>query len=181
MYEKIASALDCANRHGLLHRDVKPGNILFNSEGEPKLVDFGLAIMEDNAEGGEGEIWGTPYYIAPEKVRREREDFLADMYSLAGTLYHALTGRVPFDAPTVEEVVLAQVESPLVPPNAVIPSITEPTSQAIVRAMAKDPADRFGSYDEFIMALTAARSQLLIQTYRGGTEEEEKPSSKWWQ
>ncbi len=178
---KIASALDCANRHGLLHRDVKPGNILFNSEGEPKLVDFGLAIMEDNAEGGEGEIWGTPYYIAPEKVRREREDFLADMYSLAGTLYHALTGRVPFDAPTVEEVVLAQVESPLVPPNAVIPSITEPTSQAIVRAMAKDPADRFGSYDEFIMALTAARSQLLIQTYRGGTEEEEKPSSKWWQ
>jgi len=175
---KIASALDCANRHGLLHRDVKPANILFNKEGEPKLVDFGLAIAEDNVEGGEPEVWGTPYYIAPEKVRREREDFLADMYSLAGTLYHALTGRVPFDAPTVEEVVLAHVEQPVTPPNHAIDSITEATSQAIVRALAKDPDDRYQSYDEFIMALTAARSQLLIQTYRTPAAEEE--SRSWW-
>lgn len=173
---KIASALDCANKHGLLHRDVKPANILFNNEGEPKLVDFGLAIHEDNAEGGASEIWGTPYYIAPEKVRREQEDFLADMYSLGGTLYHALTGRVPFEAPTVEEVVLAQVESPLVPPNHIIPSITEATSQAIVKAMEKDPRNRFQSYDEFIMALTAARSQLLIQTYSTPTQS----NKSWW-
>ncbi len=177
---KISSALDCANRHGLLHRDVKPANILFNNEGEPKLVDFGLAIKEDNVEGGESEIWGTPYYIAPEKVLREREDFLADMYSLAGTLYHALTGRVPFEAPTVEEVVLAQVNVPLIPPSQLIPEITEATSQAICKAMEKNPDDRYQSYDEFIMALTAARSQLLIQTYR--TPESDEPEKKrgWW-
>ncbi|MBQ7590753.1 MAG: serine/threonine protein kinase [Verrucomicrobia bacterium] len=175
---KIASALDCANKHGLLHRDVKPANILFNNEGEPKLVDFGLAIQGDDTEVGESVIWGTPYYIAPEKIRREREDFLADMYSLAGTLYHALTGRVPFDAPTVEEVVMAHVESPLVPPNQIISSITEMTSQVIVRAMAKDPNERYQSYDEFIMAMTAARSQLLIQTYRSNDSEEEKKG--WW-
>ena len=174
---KIASALDCANRHGLLHRDVKPANILFNKDGEPKLVDFGLAIAEENVEGGEAEVWGTPYYIAPEKIRREREDFLADMYSLAGTLYHALTGRVPFDAPTVEEVIMAHVESPVVPPNHAIDSITEATSQAIMRALAKNPDDRFQSYDEFIMALTSARSQLLIQTYRNPASEE---SRGWW-
>ena len=175
---KIASALDCANKHGLLHRDVKPANILFNNEGEPKLVDFGLAIQGDDTEVGESVIWGTPYYIAPEKIRREREDFLADMYSLAGTLYHALTSRVPFDAPTVEEVVLAHVESPLVPPNKIIPSITEMTSQVIVRAMAKDPNERYQSYDEFIMAMTAARSQLLIQTYRSNDSKDEKKG--WW-
>jgi serine/threonine protein kinase len=120
---------------------------------------------------------GYTYYIAPEKIRREREDFLADMYSLAGTLYHALTGRVPFDAPTVEEVIMAHVESPVVPPNHAIDSITEATSQAIMRALAKNPDDRFQSYDEFIMALTSARSQLLIQTYRNPASEE---SRGWW-
>jgi len=174
---KIASALDCANKHGLLHRDVKPANILFNAENEPKLVDFGLAIQGENASGGESEIWGTPFYIAPEKIRREREDFLADMYSLAGTLYHALTGHVPFDGPTVESVIMAHVETPVTPPNAVEPEISEATSQAIVRALAKNPNERYQSYDEFIMALTAARSQLLIQTYRSP---EEKENKGWW-
>src|SRR5207237_9461451 len=104
---KVASALDTALKHNLLHRDIKPGNILFNAEGEPKLVDFGLARSTEADTDYEATVWGTPYYIAPEKVKREREDFLSDMYSLAGTLYHALTGHVPFEAPTVEEVVAA--------------------------------------------------------------------------
>lgn len=163
---KVASALASALKHNLLHRDIKPGNILFNSEGEPKLVDFGLARnTEANAED-DGAVWGTPYYIAPEKIRREREDFLSDMYSLAGTLYHALTGHVPFEAPTVDEVVAAQVHTPLTPPNLVIPEITQATSDALVCAMAKRPEDRYQSYDEFIMALTASRSQLLVSHYR---------------
>ena len=71
------------------------------------------------------------------------------MYSLGATLYHAMTGHVPFDAPTVEEVVVAQVQTPLTPPNLVVPEITQPTSDALVRALAKNPADRFLSYDEF--------------------------------
>ncbi|MGV3772875.1 MAG: serine/threonine-protein kinase [Verrucomicrobiales bacterium] len=163
---KVASALDTALKHNLLHRDLKPGNILFNAEGEPKLVDFGLARKAEGATEEEA-VWGTPYYIAPEKIKREREDFLSDMYSLAGTLYHSLTGHVPFEAPTIEEVVAAHIHTPLTPPNAVMPSITQATSDAIVRAMAKHPDERFQSYDEFIMALTASRSQLLVAQLRG--------------
>src|SRR6266550_2012198 len=103
---KVASALDTALKHNLLHRDIKPGNILFNAEGEPKLVDFGLARNVEDEEY-ESTVWGTPYYVAPEKIKRQREDFLSDMYSLAGTLYHALTGHVPFEAPSIDEIIAA--------------------------------------------------------------------------
>src|SRR5215510_8529059 len=140
---KIASALDMALKHNLLHRDIKPGNILFNADGEPKLVDFGLARSTEADTEYETAVWGTPYYIAPEKVKREREDFLSDMYSLAGTLYHALTGHVPFEAPTVEEVVAAHIHTPLTPPHLVVPEVTLPTSEALVQAMAKSPSQRF--------------------------------------
>jgi serine/threonine protein kinase len=166
---KVASALNAALRHGLLHRDIKPGNILFNADGEPKLVDFGLARPADADDDSDGTVWGTPYYIAPEKVRREREDFLSDMYSLAGTLYHAITQHVPFEAPSVEEVVGAHVHTPLTPPKQVVPEITQHTSDAIVRAMAKKPGERFQSYEEFILALEAARSQYLVGRYITGT------------
>jgi serine/threonine protein kinase len=167
---KVASALDTALRHGLLHRDIKPGNILFNAEGEPKLVDFGLARSAEASSEHETTIWGTPYYIAPEKIRRESETFLSDMYSLAGTLYHAITRHVPFEAPTIEEVVAAHVHTALTPPNQVVPQITQPTSDALARALAKQPAKRFESYGEFRMALEAARSQYLVGHYRAQQE-----------
>ncbi len=167
---KIASALDLALKHGFLHRDIKPGNILFNVDGEPKLVDFGLAGSAADGLGDEHSIMGTPYYVAPEKIKREAETFLSDMYSLAATMYQGLTGHVPFEAPTVDEVVLAHVNTPLVPPNQVLFEVTKATSDGIVRAMSKDPAERFQSYDEFIMEFTAARSKLLIQRYRGSDE-----------
>src|SRR5207248_1963398 len=131
MGSKVASALDIALKHNLLHRDIKPGNILFNAEGEPKLVDFGLARSTEADTEYDTAVWGTPYYIAPEKVKREREDFLSDMYSLAGTLYHALTGHVPFEAPTVEEVVAAHIHTLLTPPNQGLPEITQPTSDGL--------------------------------------------------
>lgn len=174
---KIASALDLMWKHNLLHRDIKPGNILFNADNEPKLVDFGLARRVDGPYEPEDAVWATPYYVAPERVRRENETFLSDMYSLGGTLYHAITGHVPFEAPTIDELVAAHVHTPLTPPHLVVPDITLPTSEAITRAMAKNPAERFQSYDEFIMALHAARSQLLVKKYAQPAESRKKP--KW--
>jgi serine/threonine protein kinase len=178
---KIASALDMALKYDLLHCDIKPGNILFNADHEPKLVDFGLARKTDAELETTEYTRGTPYYVAPEKIKREPETFLSDMYSLGATLYHAATGQVPFDAPTPEEVVQAHVYTPLRPPNEVEPGISQPTSDALARALAKNPGERFLSYDEFIMALEAARSQLLFQqTQMPADAREPKRMTSWW-
>jgi serine/threonine protein kinase len=178
---KIASALDLALKHNLLHRDIKPGNILFNVDNEPKLVDFGLARSVEAEPESTTVTEGTPYYVAPEKIKRERETFLSDMYSLGCTLYHALTGHVPFEAPSVEELVAAHVHTPLTPPNLVVPEISQATSEALVRVLAKNPADRFLSYDEFGMTLEAARSQWLVRNLSKPAQAKgAKSKSSWW-
>ena len=179
---KVSSALATALKHGLLHLDIKPGNILFDGDGEPKLVDFGLSRKTDADKDYYAPVYGTPYYIAPERVQQTGESFLSDEYSLAGTLYHALVGHVPFEATTVEEVISAQVHTPLVPPISAAPDITQPTSDVLVRAMAKDPAQRFPSYEEFRMALEAARSQLLIRQFTGQPDPAAAPTEarRWW-
>jgi serine/threonine-protein kinase len=152
-------------------------------------VDFGLAREAEDESADQSTIWGTPYYVAPEKIRREREDFHSDMYSLGGTLYHAITGHVPFEAPTVEEVIFAHVNTPLTPPNDVVPEITQPTSEALMVALAKNPKERFTNYDEFIMAMHSARSQLLVQQLRAqqepgdlmtGAEAQHAQGKGWW-
>lgn len=162
---KMCSALKAAQKHDLVHLDIKPDNILFNADYEPKLVDWGIArrLTEEVVEDEDG-IMGTPEFIAPERVQRQGETILSDMYSLAGTLYNALTGRLPFSGDDPVTVAQAHVETPLTPPNELV-EVTEDTNDAIVRAMAKDPAARFQSYDEFSMALEAARSRLLVSKY----------------
>lgn len=176
---KIAYALDTALKHNLLHRDIKPGNILFNSEQppEPKLVDFGLARGTEDQEESDSSVWGTPYYVAPEKIKREAETFHSDMYSLGGTLYHALTGHVPFEADTIEGVVAGHVHTALTPPDQVNPAITKPTAEAIRIAMAKNPLERFPTYDDFRMALEAARSKLIATTL---VREDGAEARSWW-
>ncbi len=166
-------------KHNLLHRDIKPGNILYNADGEPKLIDFGLVRAAEVDDAYEEHVWGTVYYVAPEKIERKGEDFHSDMYSLGGTLYHALTGHAPFEAPTVEEVVAAHVHVPLTPPNEVVPEITELTSNALMRAMAKRPEDRFESYDEMQMALEEARSHLLVRQCQE-TGQAAPVAKSWW-
>ncbi len=178
---KIASALNMALKHDLLHCDIKPGNILFNDDNEPKLVDFGLARKAD-AEQESGEFTrGTPFYVAPEKIKREPETFLSDMYSLGATLYHAITGHVPFDAATPDEVVQAHVYTPLTPANLVVPEISPATSDALTRALAKSPGDRFLNYDDFIMNFEAARSLLLLQQSQApNSSQQPKRLTSWW-
>jgi serine/threonine-protein kinase len=103
------------------------------------------------------------------------------MYSLGCTLYHALTGHVPFEAPSVEELVAAHVHTPLTPPNLVVPEITQPTSDALVKVLQKNPADRFLSYDEFRMAFEFARSQWLVQHYSQDAQSKGvKSKTSWW-
>ena len=94
---QVAEGLRAAFRMGLLHRDVKPANILFTEDGTAKVVDFGLALFADRKDES-GEIWATPYYVSPEKVIDNHEDFRSDLFSLGATLYHAMTGKAPHKA-----------------------------------------------------------------------------------
>jgi serine/threonine protein kinase len=161
---KISSALELVAKKGMLHLDLKPDNILYNIDGEPKLTDFGIARRTDDGRNPDGLV-GTPFYIAPERVALGRQDFRSDMYSLGATLYHALTGRVPFDAPTVEETVWMHVKTRLHPPRKLVSSVSKDTEAAILRSMHKDPEKRYASFEDFRMALEASRSRLLVKRY----------------
>ncbi len=165
---KIGSALATALKHDMIHRDIKPGNILYNSDGEPKLADFGLARAASTEHTVEEYVWGTPQYLAPEKMQRQPETFLSDMYSLGATLYHAVTGQVAFPAANDNDAAAAHVSVPLTPPNQVLAEITQMTSDAIVRSMAKNPVERFADYDEFILNFELARTYLLRDQAQAG-------------
>jgi len=156
---QIAAGLQAAHAHGLLHRDVKPGNILFNSEGVPKIVDFGLSHARNRATSVDGQtdaIWGTPYYIAPEKLRGKPEDIRSDIYSLGATLFHALAGRPPFDTRTANLGVIKHAIPPAESLHTYAPMVCKSTTDVIARMLAKNPAERFESYDALIQALRVA-------------------------
>ena len=165
---KMCSALKAALKHDLLHLDIKPDNILYNEDNEPKLMDWGIAHKTTEGkmswEGDEEGVMGTPEFIAPERVQQTGESFLSDMYSLAGTLHNAMCGHPPFQGDDPTSIAMAHGHTPTPPLNE-LADITDQTSDAITRAMAKDPAMRFQSYDEFSMALEAARSHLLLSKY----------------
>lgn len=157
---QIATGLRAAWQHGLIHRDVKPGNILFADAQTAKIVDFGLAIFMDQEESVRGEIWGTPYYVAPEKLDQEPEDFRSDMYSLGGTLFHALAGRPPFEAENASLVALKHLKSQAVSLKAFAPWVSNATSHIINRTLSKNPGARYQSYDELIQNFEYALEEL---------------------
>jgi serine/threonine protein kinase len=156
---QIAQGLRAAYQHGLIHRDVKPGNILFADAHTAKIVDFGLAMLEAAVVGG-GEIWGTPYYVAPEKLDQKPEDLRSDIYSLGATLFHALAGRPPFEAKDASMVALKHLKSQAVSLQAFAPHISGQTAYVINRTLLKNPAERYQNYDELIEHLEYARAEL---------------------
>ena len=158
---QIAEGLEAALERNLIHRDIKPGNILFSDPHSAKLVDFGLAIVMDEAAQARGEIWGTPYYIAPEKLDNQPEDFRSDIYSLGGTLFHALAGRPPYEAAAASAVALKQLMSQPVSIQTFAPDVSSETAYVIDRMLAKDPNERYASYSELIEHLSYARGKLL--------------------
>jgi hypothetical protein len=161
---QIAEGLDAAFKRGLIHRDVKPGNILFADAQSAKIVDFGLATLQEQANRGPGEIWGTPYYVAPEKLDSPPiEDFRSDMYSLGATLFHAVAGRPPFEADTASMVALKHLKSQVVSLQSFAPDISSTTAFVINKALHKDPNQRYQSYAEFIQNLEYARAELMKQ------------------
>ena len=158
---QITGALTHAHDRGLIHRDVKPKNIIFTPQGVAKLTDLGLArAMDDKgaAESEAGKAYGTPYYISPEQIRGEVDiDFRSDIYSLGATLYHLVTGHPPFEAETPTAVMHKHLKEPLVPPDHINTALSAGVSEIVEVAMAKRREDRYASTRDLLDDLETVR------------------------
>ncbi len=158
---QIAQGLQAALEKGLIHRDIKPGNILFANPATAKIVDFGLAILAEHAGTAEGEVWATPFYVSPETVEGQPEDFRSDMYSLGAALFHAIAGRPPHEVESNSMSELAAAKKMPVSLQAVAPDVSSTTAFVLNKVLSHLPADRHQSYPELIEHLEFARSELL--------------------
>lgn len=156
----IAEGLDAAHRVGLVHRDVKPGNILFSAENVAKIVDFGLAIPADQARNQQGELWATPFYVAPEKLEKRFEDYRSDMYSLGATLFHALTGQPPHPQETASIPELLQAKKSPVDLRKVKRDAHPATVELLNKMLAFSSAKRHQSYNELLVDLRASLAMV---------------------
>jgi serine/threonine protein kinase len=137
---QTAKGLRAAYAKGLIHRDVKPANILFADEHMAKIGDFGLAGIAAEARG---EIWGTPYYVAPERLNYQPEDFRSDIYSLGATLFHALAGKAPIEGETNSATELRALKQQPFLLSVIAPEVSPETARVLQRMIAPEPAQRF--------------------------------------
>ena len=168
---QVARALEHAHSQGLIHRDVKPKNIMITKDGTVKLADMGLARAAADVEAAAaeaGKAYGTPYYISPEQIRGEvKIDFRADIYSLGATLYHLVTGRVPFEGPTPAAVMHKHLKEPLIPPDHINTSLSSGLGEVVEVMMAKDRDRRYPSTGDLLLDLEAiANGEPPLQARR---------------
>jgi serine/threonine-protein kinase len=157
---KALAGLAHAHAGGIVHRDVKPANILVTPGGQLKLTDFGIARMADRSRMTRAGNWvGTMEYASPEQVRGEAVDGRSDLYSLAIVLYELLTGALPFQADTDFALMKAQLEQPPPPAGKAVPGLPRAFETALLRAMAKSPGARFAGAGEFARALDAIEDE----------------------
>jgi serine/threonine protein kinase len=154
--EDAARAAGAAHTVGLVHRDIKPGNILMDREGRSKLADFGIASSHVSEQlTSTGIAVGSPHYVSPEQASGHTCTPRSDVYSLGVVLYELLTGKVPFDAPNATAIAIAHVEQPPVPPGMLVPDLDHEVDSIVLRCLAKDPADRFDDGTALAEALNA--------------------------
>lgn len=157
---QVAQGLKSAHSAGLIHRDVKPGNILLDAEGSAKLVDFGLALVTQCGKAQATELWATPYYVPPETIEGYPEDFRSDIYAFGATLYHALAGFPPCCEVSMATEILREAKKKVVALSLANPELSVETCNIVERAMAYDPKDRYSSYDEMIDQLEGSLKRL---------------------
>jgi serine/threonine-protein kinase len=160
---QVGDALDYAHSQGLIHRDVKPSNVLLDERGNCLLTDFGIAKLLAGASAltSTGTLIGTPAYMSPEQGRGEVLDPRSDLYALGVVLYEMLTGRVPYQAETPVAVIFKHAHAPLPPPRDYNPDLAPALEPVLHQALAKQPADRFATAGDLVQALQHAARSLV--------------------
>ncbi|MFN8459236.1 MAG: serine/threonine-protein kinase, partial [Anaerolineae bacterium] len=153
----LCSAIDYAHTRGMVHRDLKPANVMINEEGQVVLTDFGITRMLGATQFTQtGAMPGTPAYMSPEQAQGQHGDARSDIYSLGVMLYELTTGVVPFDADTPFAVILKHISAPLPLPTKIAPHLPPAVEAVIVKAMSKQPAERYQRAGDLAAALRQA-------------------------
>src|SRR4051794_793420 len=180
---QVLRALAYAHRRGIVHRDVKPQNVILDDEGQAKVADFGIARAGASEMTQTGAIVGTVQYLSPEQAQGHPVDARSDLYSAGVVLYELLTGQVPFDAESPVSIAIKQINELPVPPGQLEPGLPRALEAVVMRALEKDPARRFQTAEEFIAALESARRAPVVLEPAPGepwVPVEEEPRSRWW-
>jgi eukaryotic-like serine/threonine-protein kinase len=158
---QILRAARFAHRRGVIHRDIKPHNVIVDGEGRAKVTDFGIARAGGSDMTETGLIMGTAQYISPEQAQGHPVDARSDLYSIGVVLYELLTGAVPFDAESAVSIALKQVSEEPVPPRVRNPAVPPALEAVCLRALRKDPYERYQDADQFIAALEQAQAGVI--------------------
>jgi len=156
LIRQVLEAARFAHRNGVVHRDLKPQNVIINAEGVAVVTDFGIARAGVSEITQTGSVMGTPHYLSPEQAQGFDVTAVSDLYSIGVILYEALTGRVPFEAESAVAVAMKQVSQTPLRPSSINPAVSPALDGVVMRALEKDPGQRFQNADAFIAALDAA-------------------------
>src|SRR5215212_8998026 len=187
---QVLRAAKFAHKRGVVHRDIKPHNVILDEEGRAKVTDLGIARAGASDMTETGSIMGTAQYLSPEQAQGQPVSPRSDLYSIGVMLYELLTGKVPFDAESPVTIALKHVSEDPVPPSQLSPAVSPALDAVVLRALEKEPADRFADADAFAAALldarerpTAVAKEVQVETYPMPGEpfvEEERERSRWW-
>jgi serine/threonine-protein kinase len=184
-----------AHRHGIVHRDLKPQNVIADADGKATVTDFGIARAGVSEITQAGSVMGTPHYLSPEQAQGFDVTAVSDLYSIGVMLYEALTGRVPFEADTAVAVAMKQVSQVPQRPSSINPQVSPALDAVVMRALEKEPGQRFQSADAFIAALDAALKEPggapgstaafaplppVVATPGEVADEDEERRKRWW-
>ncbi len=156
MIRQVLEGARFAHRHGVVHRDLKPQNVIVDADGKATVTDFGIARAGVSEITQAGEVMGTPHYLSPEQAQGFEVTAVSDLYSIGVMLYEALTGRVPFEGDSAVAVAMKQVSQAPQRPSSINPQVSPALDAVVMRALEKEPGQRFQSADAFIAAIDAA-------------------------